>query len=132
MPLDGRKNNASIISMNRNQQKNQLRSTFFARKFQPSSQLDFNPKSATSAKEDILFIGQEKVGNKSNKVNNNHQMIYKMQSGGSKPHELAKKDIANFISHSGNEDISEMMRLREFKVKVTNNAKKNSADFINT
>ena len=55
-----------------------------------------------------------------------------MQSGGSKPHELAKKDIANFISHSGNEDISEMMRLREFKVKVTNNAKKNNADFINT
>ena len=59
-------------------------------------------------------------------------MIYKMQSGGSKPQELAKKDIANFISHSGNEDISEMMRLREFKVKVTNNAKKNNADFINT
>jgi hypothetical protein len=56
MPLDGRKNNASIISMNRNQQKNQLRSTFYARKFQPSH-LDFNPKTTTSAKEDILFIG---------------------------------------------------------------------------
>lgn len=43
------------------------------------------------------------------------------------------KDIANFISHNsgaaGNEE--EMMRLREFKVKVTNNAKKNCADIIN-
>jgi hypothetical protein len=124
MPLDGRKNNASIISMNRNQQKNQLRSTFFARKFQPSP--------LTSTKEDILFIGQEKVGSKSNKVNNN-QTIYKMQSSGKQPSELVNKDIANFISHNsgaaGNED--EMMRLREFKVKVTNNAKKNYTDIIN-
>jgi hypothetical protein len=74
MPLDGRKNNASIISMNRNQQKNQLRSTFFARKFQPSP--------LPSAKEDILFIGQEKVGSKSNKVSSNNQTIYKMQNIG--------------------------------------------------
>lgn len=56
-------------------------------------------------------------------------MLYKMQS--SKPPELVNKDIANFISHSGNEEIGEIMRLREFKVKVTNNSKKSNADFIN-
>jgi hypothetical protein len=51
---------------------------------------------------------------------------------GGKPQELVNKDIANFISHSGgNDELGEMMRLREFKVKVTNNAKKNNADVIN-
>jgi hypothetical protein len=56
-----------------------------------------------------------------------------MQSSGKQPSELVNKDIANFISHNsgaaGNED--ETMRLREFKVKVTNNAKKNYTDIIN-
>ena len=56
-------------------------------------------------------------------------MLYKMQS--SKPLEVVNKDIANFISHSGNDELGEMMRLREFKVKVTSNAKKNIPDFIN-
>ena len=57
-----------------------------------------------------------------------------MQNSGKQPPELVNKDIANFISHNsggvtGNEE--EIMRFREFKVKVTNNAKKNNADNIN-